>query len=254
MSDTLVAGPTTRAATNSPFPATTSAVAITLPVIIIGIMHLCPFESGHSRPINRRRIWVDNSGNAIQSGNVQPAGAGSDSDNGTSIGTSSASATYFEDPYDYDFDIDPKSVAGIRQAVIFIPGAANSANASRSSSVSGSKSTSRSSRSNQNLRFNPLSTSNRGSNTTWHSGSDEASLMRGPGIGMFNNLGSGCIIQGVSQEVAKIDSEEDDGSDDDSDTVSIIPAPDTRPVSRSKPDYDFIHKFWSPPESRKDWQ
>ncbi|KAJ2085641.1 hypothetical protein GGI09_006837, partial [Coemansia sp. S100] len=169
--------------------------------------------------------------------------AGSDSDNGASASANPASATYFEDPYDYDFDIDPKSAAGIRQAVIFIPGAANSANASRSSSVSGSKATSHSSRSNQNSRFNPLSTSNRGSRTTRHSGSDEASLIRGLGIGMFNNLGSGRIIRGVSQEVAKIDSEEDDGSDDDSDTLSIIPAPDTRPVSCSKPDYDFIHRF-----------
>ncbi|KAJ2417064.1 hypothetical protein GGF41_005424, partial [Coemansia sp. RSA 2531] len=235
-SDTLVAGPATRAATNSPFPATTSAVAITSPVIIIGTKCLCPFESGHSRPIKRRRIrvynkkrriWVDNSGDGID----VPGSTGNEEHQPLAgaeqyIGTSSASATYFEDPYDYDFDIDPKSAAGIHQAAIFILGAADSANASRSSSVSGSKSTSRSSPSNQNSRFNLLSTLNRGSRTTRHAGSDEASLMRGLGIGMFNNLGSGRIIRGVSQEVAKIDSEEDDGSDDDSDTLSIIPAPE----------------------------
>ncbi|KAJ2352416.1 hypothetical protein GGH92_001274 [Coemansia sp. RSA 2673] len=264
--------------TNSPFPATTSAAAITWPVSIIGTKRLCPFESGHSRPIKRRRIrvynkkrriWVDNSGDGID----VPGSTGNEEHQPLAGAEQySASATYFEDPYDYDFDIDPKSVTGIRQAAIFIPGRTNSANASKSSSVSGSKSTSRSSCSNQNSRFNPLSTLNRGSRTTQHVGSDEASLMRGLGIGMFNNLGSGCIIRGVSQEVAKIDSdmrsssfagfracnkpdsEEDDGSDGDSDTSpnsagSSFPnrgSPSTRHSGTNSDDSDTLSVIPAP--------
>ncbi|KAJ2047639.1 hypothetical protein H4S04_004313 [Coemansia sp. S16] len=210
--------------TNSPFPATTSAAAITWPVSIIGTKRLCPFES------------------------VQPAGAGSDSDNGTSIGTSSASATYFEDPYDYDFDIDPKSVTGIRQAAIFIPGRTNSANASKSSSeVAKIDSDMRSSSfagfracnkpdseeddgSDGDSDTSPNSAGssfpNRGSPSTRHSGtnsddSDTLSVIPAPELPFPKGNVLGSLIKKMREELGMEASE-----DYDFDTLLIIPAPE----------------------------